>query len=176
MNFQLENTQYLYDLAGPQDDEAQLALFCQPNIGLHIPKHPLKSQAALFDELRRMDLRFKQQEAIFWLLECKNTAAISACVSLQKINPLNQSASLVWLVDDNIELESNLKEMLAPVLEFAFNKLGLHRIEARLASNVSTHQQALLNADFIKEGVLPKQLEFAGQWVDLALYSLLSHE
>lgn len=176
MNFQLENTQCFYDLAGPQDEDAQLALFSQPNIGLHIPKHPLKSQAALFDALRRMDLRFKQQEAIFWLLECKNTAAIQACVSLQKINPINQSASLEWLIDENIELESNLKEILAPVLEFAFNKLGLHRIEAKLTSNVSIHQQALINAGFSKEGILPKQLEFAGQWVDLALYSLLSHE
>lgn len=176
MNFQLQTPQYIYDLAGPQDDAAQLALFSQPEIGLHIPKYPIKSQAALFDELRRMDLRFKQQEALFWLLENKNNHILEACLSLQKINPLNQSAQLVWLVDSNFDLERQLKSILKPVLAFAFERLGLHRIEAKLTTQAMKHENALLNTGFTKEGILPKQLEFGGQWIDLALYSLLSSD
>lgn len=176
MDFQIQTKQYLYDLAGPQDDKAQLALFSQPNIALHIPKYPIKSQVALLDELRRMDLRFKQQEALFWLLENNNNHVLEACISLQKINPINQSAQLVWLVDSNLDLERQLKPLLKPVLEFAFERLGLHRIEVKLTTHALTHENALLNSGFTKEGVLPKQLEFGGEWVDLALYSLLSSD
>lgn len=176
MDFQIQTKQYLYDLAGPQDDEAQLALFSQPDIGLHIPKYPIKSQMALLDELRRMDLRFKQQEALFWLLENNNNHVLEACISLQKINSINQSAQIVWMVDSNLDLERQLKSMLDPVLAFAFERLGLHRIEVKLTTYALTHENALLNSGFTKEGVLPKQLEFGGEWVDLALYSLLSSD
>lgn len=171
MNFQLENQQYFYELAGSQDSQAMLRLFSQAHIGAHIAKRPIHTEAALFDELRRMDLRFKQQEAIFWLLQNKHKPQFDACISLQKINALTQSARIVWQLEQQLIATEVLADMLAPIVDFATHALGLHRIELYLLTE--QYHQAAVNAGFVREGVLPRQLELNGVWQDLTLYAKL---
>jgi len=62
------------------------------------------------------------------------------------------------------------------VLEFAFETLRVHRLEARAAVANSRGLGALRKIGAVNEGVLRKSLERNGQFLDQALYAILDSD
>ena len=62
------------------------------------------------------------------------------------------------------------------VLEFAFETLGVHRLEARAAVLNGRGNGALRKIGAVKEGVLRKSLERNGQFLDQVLYAILDSD
>jgi ribosomal-protein-alanine N-acetyltransferase len=59
---------------------------------------------------------------------------------------------------------------------FAFQKLGLHRIQAGTLLHNARSQRVLERNRFVRIGVAPQYLMVAGQWQDHILYQVLSDE
>ena len=62
------------------------------------------------------------------------------------------------------------------VLEFVFNTLGVHRLEARAAVLNGRGNSALRKIGALKEGILRKSLLCGGQYLDQILYAILDSE
>jgi [ribosomal protein S5]-alanine N-acetyltransferase len=62
------------------------------------------------------------------------------------------------------------------VLEFAFNTLGVHRLEARAAALNGRGNGALLKIGAVQEAVLRRSFQCNGQYVDQMLYTILEDE
>jgi len=65
------------------------------------------------------------------------------------------------------------EEAAGLALEFVFNTLGAHRLEARAAVRNGRGNGALLKIGAVKEGVLRRSLLRNGQFLDQVLYSIL---
>jgi RimJ/RimL family protein N-acetyltransferase len=62
------------------------------------------------------------------------------------------------------------------VLEFAFDTLGVHRLEARAAVRNGRGTGALRKTGAVQEGLLRKSFLRNGEYLDQALYSILSDD
>ena len=62
------------------------------------------------------------------------------------------------------------------VLEFAFETLGVHRLEARAAVRNGRGNGALRKIGAVQEGVLRKSFLRNGQYLDQALYAIVAEE
>ena len=62
------------------------------------------------------------------------------------------------------------------VLDFTFDVLGVHRLEARAALLNGRGNAALVKLGAVKEGVLRKSFLHNGRYVDQALYTILAEE
>jgi RimJ/RimL family protein N-acetyltransferase len=62
------------------------------------------------------------------------------------------------------------------VLAFAFDTIGVHRLEARAAVQNGRGNGALLKIGAVQEGVLRKSFLREGQYLDQVLYSILDSE
>jgi RimJ/RimL family protein N-acetyltransferase len=62
------------------------------------------------------------------------------------------------------------------VLEFVFNTLGVHRLEARAAVLNGRGNSALRKIGALKEGILRKSLLRGGQYLDQVLYAILDSD
>src|SRR4029077_2571362 len=62
------------------------------------------------------------------------------------------------------------------VLEFVFNTLGVHRLEARAAVLNGRGNSALRKMGALKEGILRKSLLRGGQYLDQVLYAILDSD
>lgn len=60
--------------------------------------------------------------------------------------------------------------------EFAFETLGVHRIEARAALRNGRGAGALRKIGFVQEGVLRRSLLRDGEWLDQALWSVVEDD
>jgi len=62
------------------------------------------------------------------------------------------------------------------VLEFAFNKIGVRRLEARAAVQNGRWHGALLKMGAVQEGVLRQSFEKKGRYLDQVLFAILAKD
>lgn len=86
---------------------------------------------------------------------------------------VSESASLGYWVGEPFARQGYMTETLPLVIDFAFERLGLHRIEAAcLPSNIPS-RSLLLRAGFREEGRAREYLCIAGKWQDHLLFAIL---
>jgi ribosomal-protein-alanine N-acetyltransferase len=69
-----------------------------------------------------------------------------------------------------------MKEAIKPVIDYGFNQMQLHRIEALIGLDNTPSLQLVKNLHFTQEGYLRQHYNLKGQMVDSLLFSLLRSE
>ena len=92
-------------------------------------------------------------------------------------NKTHARAELLYnLKDDADKRKGLMTEALTKVLEFGFNELELHRIEALTASWNSASIRLLERFKFKREGMMREDYLVSGTYENSECYSLLKHE
>ncbi|WP_137789288.1 GNAT family protein [Bacillus sp. E(2018)] len=69
-----------------------------------------------------------------------------------------------------------MTEALPLILDFAFNELKLHRIEAEVMPRNFASIKLLIKAGFHKEGISKKNVKINGRWEDHQVLAILNEE
>lgn len=89
---------------------------------------------------------------------------------------IHQKASIGYRVLNPYWQKGYAKEALRAVLEFAFAKLHLHRIEALVEKQNLRSISILKKLKFRNEGICKKRVYARDQWQDVLLYALSSEQ
>ena len=65
-------------------------------------------------------------------------------------------------------------EALCAIIEYGFNQMKLHSIEANINPDNIASQQLLEKAGFVREAYFRENYYFGGRFIDSAIYSLLN--
>ncbi len=87
-----------------------------------------------------------------------------------------QSATLGYWIGAPHARQGYMSEALAAVLEFAFTRLGLHRVEAACLPNNEASRRLLLKSGFREEGYARQYLRINGRWQDHQLFAVLRED
>ena len=85
-----------------------------------------------------------------------------------------QSATLGYWLGAPFARQGLMTEAVHCVLDFAFDKLGLHRVEAACLPNNVASRGLLQKCGFREEGLAREYLRINGRWVDHVLFGILS--
>src|SRR5690606_18725591 len=78
-----------------------------------------------------------------------------------------------YLLHPDFQGQGIMHEAFTPVLEYGFNKMNLHSVEANVyPANVSS-KKVLEKNGFIKEAYFKENYFFNGEFTDTAVYSLV---
>ena len=84
-----------------------------------------------------------------------------------------QSATLGYWIGVPHCNQGYMTDSLAAILEFAFSRIGLHRIEAACLPANEASRRLLLRSGFREEGYAREYLRISGRWQDHQLYAIL---
>ncbi|MHA1153238.1 MAG: GNAT family N-acetyltransferase [Alphaproteobacteria bacterium] len=84
-----------------------------------------------------------------------------------------QTATLGYWIGAAHARQGYVTEALWAVLEFAFRRLGLHRVEAACLPNNEASRRLLLKCGFQEEGYAREYLRINGSWQDHQLFATL---
>ncbi len=87
-----------------------------------------------------------------------------------------QSAALGYWIGAPHGDQGYMTEALAAILEFAFSRIGLHRVEAACLTANEASRRLLLKAGFREEGYARDYLRINGRWQDHQLFAILREE
>ncbi|MFJ7669323.1 GNAT family N-acetyltransferase [Lysinibacillus sp. NPDC097195] len=95
-------------------------------------------------------------------------------IALYAIKRLPYSSAFVGYAMDEIYVGKGIvTEAVELVVKFAFEQIGLHRVEAYVSTENMASIRVLEKSGFQQEGLLRKLLYINGQWVDHYMYARL---
>jgi ribosomal-protein-alanine N-acetyltransferase len=103
-----------------------------------------------------------------------NDEALVGGVSLSNIRRgVSETASLGYWVGEAFARQRYMTAALPLILEFAFDRLGLHRVEAACLPTNIPSRSLLARAGFRQEGYAREYLCIEGKWQDHLLFAIL---
>jgi [ribosomal protein S5]-alanine N-acetyltransferase len=132
------------------------------------------SRAAFRRRLRQTALEWHEDSGYGFLIFRREDDAILGGVNLSNIRRgVAQSANLgYWIGEPYVRL-GYMTEALRVLMQFVFDRLGLHRIEAACLPHNAASRGLLSKLGFREEGHARQYLRINGSWQDHVLYALL---
>ena len=114
---------------------------------------------------------------ILFLLTEKITNTIIGRCGLHNWNKEHQRAEIGYNIsDENYKRKGLMTEAVSSIIDYGFNKLNLHRIEALVGSNNIPSLKIIESHHFTKEGLLRQHYFVADKFEDSVVYSILYNE
>jgi ribosomal-protein-alanine N-acetyltransferase len=112
----------------------------------------------------------------FLVLRREDDALIGGATLSHLRRGVSQTASLGYWIGAPYARQGYMSEALSALLPFAFDRLGLHRIEAACLPRNGPSRGLLEKLGFREEGYAREYLRIDGTWQDHVLYGLLRQD
>ena len=135
------------------------------------------SRAAFRRRLRSHEAEWQCGTGYSFLMFRSDDDALIGGITLSNVRRgVAQSASLGYWVGEPFARQGYMTEGLRAVLDFAFERLALHRIEAACLPANRASQALLRKIGFQEEGYSRQYLRINGRWQDHRLYAVLQDD
>lgn len=155
----------------PEDAAALLDIFSRDEVTRFYDLYPFTELADVEDMIEFFSESYELEKGIRW------------GIARKKDNRLIGTCGFVWLRtyrgEIGYELHPDLwrrgimREALGALVEFAFDEMGLNRIEAQVMVENASSAKLLHSLGFVEEGVLRQVDYFKDQFHDMRLFALL---
>ncbi len=155
------------------DVEDVLEMRSDPEVMRYIPRPLAKTNEDALKHIRMIRQSIVKKESINWGIALKDTNRMIGFVGFVRMRPEDFRSELGYLLNKNYHRKGFMMEVLPPVLDYGFNTLGLHSIEAIIDPDNSASEQLLIRNGFVKEAHFKENCFFEGKFLDSIHYSLL---
>ncbi len=136
--------------------------------------HDALSRGAFRRRLRMYRTEMRQGGTHSFLIFRTADDALLGGITLSNLRRgVAQTATLGYWIGAVHARQGYVTEALGAVLEFAFRRLGLHRIEAACLPHNEASRRLLLKCGFQEEGFAREYLRINGSWQDHQLFAIL---
>lgn len=116
---------------------------------------------------------YGQKEGIFWGLIEKTSGKFIGDFAYWKIDKKNSRAEIGYALKPEFWGKGFMKEAMIQIINFGFNDLKLHSIEANINPGNENSRGILTKLGFKKEAYFRENYYFNGEYLDSEIYSLL---
>ncbi len=136
--------------------------------------HDALSRGAFRRRLKMYRAEMRQGVTHSFLIFRTTDDALLGGVTLSNLRRgVAQSATLGYWIGASHARHGYSSEALRAVLEYAFQRLGLHRLEAACLPHNEASRRLLLSCGFQDEGYAREYLRINGSWQDHQLFAIL---
>jgi [ribosomal protein S5]-alanine N-acetyltransferase len=159
-------------------DAADLAKLYQANRQFLAPWEPTRDEAFFThagQEQRTTEMlgQFVAGHAFPYLIEVDGAVAGRVNITNVSRGPF-QNGQLGYWVDQQLNRRGVASRAVAAALDQAFNRHGLHRVEAATLVDNEASQRVLTRNGFHRIGLAPRYLQIAGRWQDHVLFQRIA--
>ena len=127
--------------------------------------------------VRAYHQEIRQGSGFSFLIIRNRDGALLGGVTLSNLRRgVAQAASLGYWIGARHSRQGHMSDALETLLYFAFNDLGLHRVEAACLPKNAASKGLLMKCGFREEGYAREYLRIDGRWQDHVLFGILRDE
>ncbi len=135
------------------------------------------SRKAFRRRLRQQAAEWRQGAGITFFVFDRRGGQLLGGISVTNLRRgVAQAASLGYWVGERHARQGLMTEALLVLLDYLFDDLGLHRVEAACLPRNAASRRLLEKLGFREEGRGRGYLRIAGEWQDHVLYALLTED
>jgi ribosomal-protein-alanine N-acetyltransferase len=158
----------------PTDMEALFFLRSDEEVMRYIdrPRAQQLHDIKIFIEQANADI--EERTGLTWGICFPDQNTLFGYIGYWRMQPSNYRAEVGYALHPDYQGKGFAREALEAVIDFGFNQMGLHSIEANINPDNDASRQLLLRCGFVKEAYFRQNYLFNGQFLDSEIYSLLS--
>ena len=155
------------------DSEAMYELYCDPETMKYWSNQPVTDLAGA-EKLVQADLEWVENgEAVLWAITAPpSDKALGKCVLFQ-FSRENRRAEVGFALNRSHWGQGLMTEVVSSMIDFAFDELDLHRLEADSDTENAGSLTLLEKLGFQHEGMFRQRWRVYGEWQDSAMLGLL---
>ncbi len=135
------------------------------------------SKAAFRQRLKRTARDWRTDQGYgFFLFRAEDDVLLGGITLSGLRRGVTQSGSLGYWVGKPYARNGHMTAAVACMLDFAFDTLDLHRVEAACLPNNDASKRLLRKSGFVEEGFARGYLRINGSWQDHQLFAILAED
>lgn len=138
-----------------------------------IDKEKIASLKIAQEMIQNMETQYQSNAAIMWGISLKGSAPLIGTIGFWRIEKDHHRAEIGYMLLPDYWGRGYASEAIKQVLDFGFEILKFHSIEANINPNNLASRRVLEKQGFRKEGFFKEDYYFNGKFLDTEVYSLL---
>ncbi|KAA6432791.1 GNAT family N-acetyltransferase [Dyadobacter flavalbus] len=163
----------LHALSVTDHAEGMYLLRSNPEAMKFIGKPLLGSIAEAREIIELYNRNLRECIGITWGISLKTSPGLIGSIGFHKLDIFNHRAEIGYMLHPDYWNKGLMTEAIRKVLDYGFNEMYLHSIEARINPENDVSRKILLRQNFIKEGYFRESYYENRKYLDTEVYSLL---
>ena len=155
------------------DVEEVLALRGNPETMKYIPRVLAKTKEDALEHITMIEDKIINNIGINWGITIKGNSKIIGIIGHYKISAENHRAEIGYMSFPKFNGKGYMSEAIKAVVNYGFENLNLHSIEAIIDPNNIASERVLQKNGFVKEAHILENELWEGKYLDTVIYSLL---
>lgn len=158
------------------NDDVNEIFYLRSNLEVmkYIPRPIAKNHEDALAHIATIDATIDKNEGINWAITLKNSDKLIGIIGHYRIQPQNYRAEVGYILHPDYHGKGFIPEALKKVIDFGFNEMKLHTIEAVIDPDNSASEKVLQKSGFTKEAHFIENQFHEGRFLDTIIYSLLN--
>ena len=119
--------------------------------------------------------KYKKGEFFDWAIELKETKKFIGTCGFSVFDPLNKKVEIGYVLNPQYHNNGFATECVKRIIEYAFEELGIHRIEARIMDGNKASERVIQKCGFTHEGTGIDEMLIKDGYKTIHHYSLIQH-
>jgi len=156
------------------DKEEIFALRSSADVMKYISRPAAQSVEEAVAFINKITKDIKDNHLVYWGITLKVDNTLIGTICLWNISRENHRAELGYELMQEYQGQGLMQEAFAKVVDYAFNTLKFHSLEANVDPRNKKSIHLLERNDFIREAYFKENIVFDGKFYDTAIYSKIN--
>lgn len=117
--------------------------------------------------------QLRTNDGISWAITLKEKPELIGTIGFWKIDKEHHRAEIGYMLFTAQQQKGLMQEAITAVLQYGFNTMHLHSVEANVNPDNAASKKLLLKNNFVQEAYFRENYYFESKFLDSAIYSLL---
>lgn len=159
------------------DADSIFYLRSDPEMNKYLDRDPMATVTEAIEWISKANNLVSKNEGIDWgIYLVSDPNKLIGAISYWRLIKEHYRAELGYLLHQDHQGKGIMSEAMIAVIDYGFNKLKLHSIEANINPDNQKSISLLERHGFVKEGHFRENYHFNGKFVDSAIYSLINSQ
>ena len=169
----LETENLILRQISSNDDDEVFALRSNPETMKFIPRPLAETIEDAQKFITDCNASIEKNDLINWAITSKKEDKLIGMIGFFRMQPENFRGEVGYILNPNFHGKGIMKEALDKALQFGFQTLNFHSIEAVIDPRNTASENLLIKADFKKEAHFKENFFYNNEFLDTVIYSLL---
>ncbi len=169
----LETERLLLRRLNTNDVDEVLEMRGNPEVMKYIPRPLAKTKEEALGHIAMIEEKIENNTGINWGITIKGNDKIIGIIGHYRIQPENYRAEIGYMSLPQYNGKGYISEAIKAVVEYGFNQMNLHSIEAVIDPANIASERVLQKNGFVKEAHILENEYWDGKFWDTVIYSLL---
>ncbi len=157
----------------PEDVNEIFLLRSDKLVMKYLDRPSAKSENEALDFIKMINVQEKNNEGVTWAITLKGIKKLAGTICYWNFQKEHYRAEIGYLLLPDYWGKGIMQEAFSPVINFGFNVMNLHSIEANVNPANAASIKLLERNNFVREAYFKENYFFDGKFLDSAIYSLV---